>query len=182
MKFTLAQVALWLGLGCLLIHLWPVLSPAACGRSLKKFPRNTALGVLFMLAGTGWFVWNLATTDISDFAEFRPLMLLGFVVIGVGSCFFVRDYLPVRGLAVLMLLAADLVLDVQRWHPSPLKNLVTVWMYGWIVLAMWVTVAPWRVRDWIAWLGVSETRVRLLGLGGLAWGGLITAMALTVYR
>lgn len=182
MKFPLSQVALVLGAGCLLAHLWPLLRPASCGDWLRRFPRNTAVGVVLMLLGTGWFEWNLINSDISDFAEFRTLLLVGFVVLGVGCCLFVRDYLAVRGLAVVVCLLADVVLDSQRWHPSPLKNLVTLWVYVWIVAAMWLAVAPWRARDWLAWCTASESRLRGLAVAGVAWGGLVAALGLTAYR
>jgi hypothetical protein len=182
MKFPLSQVALVLGLACLAGHLWPLIRPASCGEWLKKFPRNTAVGVVLMLLGTAWFEWNLIQSDISDFAEFRPILLIGFVVLGVGCCLFVRDYLSIRGLAVVACLLADVVLDSQRWHPSALKNLVTVWAYVWVVAGMWLAVAPWRARDWIAWCVAREGRVRAFGLAGVAWGALIAALGVTAYR
>jgi hypothetical protein len=129
-----------------------------------------------------WFVRNLVTTDISDFAAFRPALIGGFALLGIGSCIYVRDYISVRGLAVVALLLADVVLDVQRLHPSPLKNLVTAWVYVWIVLAMWTAMSPWRARDWLAWCAATEGRLRMLGLAGLVWGLGIAALGLTVYR
>jgi len=182
MKFPLSQVALILGLACLTAHLWPMLRPAACAAWLQKFHRNTAVGVFLMLLGTVWFEWNLIQTDISDFSEFRPVLLVGFVVLGVGCCFFVRDYLSIRGVAVVACLLADVVLDSQRWHPSPLKNLVTVWAYIWVVAGMWLAVSPWRARDWLAWCAAKEGRVRTLGLAGVGWGALIAALSVTAFR
>ncbi len=182
MKVTLSQIALALGLVCLIAHLWPALKPASCGEWLKKFHRNTAVGVVLMLIGTAWFEYNLIHSDISDFEQFRPLLLGGFVVLGVGCCIFVRDYLSIRGLAVVTCLVADLVLDVQRWHPSPLRVLIALWMYVWVVLAMWTAVAPWRARDWLAWSAAKESRLRAFGVAGVAWGAVVTALALTAFR
>ena len=104
------------------------------------------------------------------------------IAIGVASCFVVRDYLAVRGAAIVMCLIADLVLDARRWHPSPLRYLVTVWMYVWVTGAIWVAMSPWRVRDGLAWCTQTDGRVRLMGLAGVAWGAVISALALTVYR
>jgi len=179
---TLSQVALILGLGCLVGHLWPMFRPAACGAWLRRFHRNTAVGVVLMLVGTVWFEQNLQNSEISDFAAFRPFLLGGVLAIGVASCFVVRDYLAVRGAAVVACLVADVVLDAQRWHPSPLRYLVTLWMYLWVTMAIWVALSPWRVRDWLAWCSASEARVRLLGVAGVAWGALISALALSAYR
>jgi hypothetical protein len=182
MKFPLSQLALVLGSGCLLAHLWPLLSPGTCAAWLRRFHRNTAVGVVLVLLGTAWFEWNLITTDISDFSEFRTPLLVGFVVLGIGCCFFVRDFLSIRGLAIVACLAADVVLDSQRWHPSPFKNVVTVWAYVWVVAGMWLAVAPWRARDWLAWCTAQESRLRALGLAGVAWGALVAVLGLTAYR
>jgi len=179
---NLSQAALVLGLGCLVGHLWPMLRPAGCAAWLRGFHRNTAVGVLLMLVGTIWFEQNLQNSEISDFAAFRPFLLGGVIAIGVASCFVVRDYLAVRGAAIVACLVADVVLDAQRWHPSPLRHLVTVWMYLWVTLAIWVALSPWRVRDWLAWCSASEPRLRLLGVAGVAWGALISALAFTAYR
>jgi hypothetical protein len=175
-------VALVLGLGCLLGHLWPLFRPGACAAWLRRFHRNTPVGVVLMLLGSVWFEQNLQNSEISDFAAFRPFLLGGVIAIGVASCFVVRDYLSVRALAIVLCLVADVVLDAQRWHPSPWRYLVTVWMYVWVTLAIWVALSPWRVRDGLDWCARSEGRVRLLGLSGVIWGALISALAVTVYR
>ena len=182
MTFSLSKVALFLGLACMAAHVWPLVQPAACGKWLRAFPRNTAIGVVLVLLGTAWFEWNLIQSDISDLAEFRPILLTGFVVLGVGCCFFVRDYLAVRGLALVACLLADVLLDAQRWHPSPLKNMITVWAYLWVIGGMWLAVSPWRARDWLNWCADQDLRVRALGFSGVAWGGLITTLALTVFK
>lgn len=182
MKFTLSQTALVLGLACLAIHLWPAFKPASCGEWMKKFHRNTTIGVVLMLIATAWFEYNLTHSDISDFEQFRPILLGGFVVLGVGCCIFVRDYLSVRGLAAVTCLAADVVLDSQRWHPSPLRLPIAVWMYVLIVLAMWAAVAPWRARDWLNWCAAKEGRVRAAGMAGVVWGALVTALSFTAFR
>lgn len=182
LPLNLSQVSLILGLGCLLGHLWPLSRPGACAAWLRGFHRNTPVGVVLMLLGSVWFEQNLQNSEISDFAAFRPFLLGGVIAIGVASCFVVRDYLAVRGAAIVLCLVADVVLDAQRWHPSPLRYLVTLWMYVWVTLAIWVAISPWRVRDWLAWCAASEARVRLIGLAGVAWGALISALAVTAYR
>lgn len=182
LSLTLSQVALVLGLGCLLGHLWPLFRPGGCAAWLRRFHRNTPVGVVLMLLGSVWFEQNLQNSEISDFAAFRPFLLGGVIAIGVASCFVVRDYLSVRGLAIVACLVADVVLDAQRWHPSPWRYLVTVWMYVWVTLAIWVALSPWRVRDGLDWCARSEGRVRLLGLSGVIWGALISALAVTAYR
>ena len=109
-------------------------------RVLRGLPRNVPAGVLLMLLGTAWFVSNLYRSDLTDFAEWRPVMYGGFALLGIGCCFFVRDHLFIRGASVVALLVCDRLLDIQRWHPSGMKNVVTVWAYVVICLSVWFSM------------------------------------------
>ena len=42
--------------------------------------------------------------------------MLLFLATGVGSCIFVQDYLAVRGLALVVMLLAKLMVDTGRSH------------------------------------------------------------------
>ena len=179
---NLSRVALILGVVCALAHLYAVLKPVACTALLARLPRNVPLGIFLTLVATGWFELNLNSSDISDFAEWKTLMLIGLGVVGVGSCFYVQDYIAVRGGAAVALLITDVVLDVQRWHPSPWKNVIAAWMYVWIVASCWVVIQPWRARDWINWAIKVPSRVRMLALSGLAFGVFVIALSQTVLR
>ena len=176
----LSQLALILGVVCALAHLYAVLQPAGCAALLSRFPRNVPVGVFFTLLATGWFEFNLNNSDISDFAEWKTLMLIALGVIGVGSCFYVQDYIAVRGGAAVALLIADVVLDVQRLHSSGWKNVIAGWMYAWIIVSCWVVIQPWRVRDWINWAIKVPSRLRTLALSGLAFGIFVAVLGLTV--
>ncbi len=169
-----------MGLG--LPQIWGLLKPASFGSALRGFPRSEKWGYPLMLLATAWFVWNLKQENISDFAAWKPLMLVGFAAIGVLTCIFVRDFLPVRGLAILLLLLAKVVLDLQRWAGTDWKNVVTVLAYIWVLAGVVLTISPWWLRDWIHWMTVNETRVRIgcgLRLVLALW---LIVLGLTVYR
>ena len=161
---------------------WMLMRGAAAGAVLRSLARNVPVGVLLMLAGTAWFVGNLYRSDLTDFAEWRPVMYGGFSLLGIGCCIFVRDYLFVRGLAVVALLGCDRVLDIQRWHPSPAKNVVTVWAYLVICLAVWFSMSPWRFRDAMDWLATAPGRLRAGGGALLAAGFLLAVLAVLAFR
>ncbi len=171
-----------LGAVCAAIHLWPIARPEACAEFLRKFARNIPLGIFFTLAATGWFEYNLNTSDITDFAEWKPIMLGGLGLVGVGACFYVQDYIAVRGGAALALLIADVVLEAAKVHPSLWRDVVTGWMYLWIVVSMWVVVQPWRVRDWLNWGASPVSRLRSLAFGGFSFGIFVAVLGATVLK
>jgi hypothetical protein len=178
----LSTLALLLGLGFGLPQIWGLVRPAQFGKALRGFPRSELWGNPLMLLATGWFVWNLRQENISDFAAWKPFMLVAFGAIGVLTCVFVRDFLPVRGFAILLMLLAKVALDIQRWADTDWKNVITVLAYVWVMAGVVLTISPWWLRDWILWLTATETRIRV-GCGlRLAFALGLIVLGLTVYR
>ena len=178
----LSQLSLILGLGMLLSHGWALLQPGAVTQWLRRFPRNVPIGVFLMLLGTVWFEWNLMSENLEDIAQYKNILLVFFALLGAGCCFYATDYLAVRGLTVVLLLISFITCETARWHPSRWRDALTGWAYLWIFSALWLSVQPWRLRDWINWLTASESRFKLAAIGGLVWGLFVTALGLTVLR
>lgn len=178
----LSLLATLLGLGIALPQVYGLLKPGPFGAWLRKFPRSDVWGFILMPLGTVWFLWNLKTDDIADFAAFKPIMFIGFAVVGFGACAFVRDFLAVRGLAVVVLLFAKLTVDTARWVDTEWRLVLVVWAYLWVLLAVWFSVSPWRMRDILNYLTATEQRVRLGSAIRLAFGLLVLVLGLTVFR
>ena len=125
--------------------------PAKLSAAARKFPRNLPVGVALMLLGTAWFVWNVNAEPIADFSAYKPYMIGGFLAVGVLSCVFVQDFLAVRGLAVVLLLLAKLMVDTGRPHlgQSPFVLVIQAWAYVLVVAGIWFTITPWKLRDLI---------------------------------
>jgi len=158
------------------------LQPRLFSEWLRKFPRSGLWGNLLMPAGTLWFLWLLNQDTVSDFAAIKPLLLAGFAIVGFGACFFVRDFLAVRGLAVVSLLVAHSVLNAIRWLDTEWRLAVTVWMYLIVVGAVWITISPWRLRDYIAWWTKEEKRLRLGCAIRVGFGLFVAVLGMTAIR
>jgi hypothetical protein len=158
-----------------------LLKPAEFGAAMRRFPRSLPWGYALMALATAWFVWNLKQENIADFAPLKPPMMIGFAALGVSACVFLRDFLAVRGLAIVMLLLAQFVLDVQRWHESGWKNVIALLAYLWVVAGMWFTISPWRMRDIINWKTATEQRICLGSAVRLALGILLVVLGLIVF-
>ena len=178
----LSTLAVALGLLLSAPQIYGLLKPSAFAAALRKFPRSPTWGFLLMGLGTLWFLWNLSNESISDFAAYKNLMLLGFGAVGVLACVFVRDFLAVRGLSVVLLLLAKLMLDTARWHDSQWRLVISTLAYVWIFAGMWFTISPWRLRDLIQWSTATEQRVRFGSALRLALGVLVLILGLTVFR
>jgi hypothetical protein len=182
MNLSLLTILLGAGLG--VPQVYALARPKEFAAAVRKFPRNYPAGVGLMLLATAWFVSTVNREPIADFAAYKPAMLAGFTAVGVLSCFFVRDFLAVRGLAVVLMLLAKLMVDTGRTHlgESPFVLVIQTWAYVLVLAGIWFTVTPWKLRDLLEFATASETRVRISSAVRLAFALFIIVLGLTVFR
>jgi len=182
MKLSLLSILL--GLGMSVPQIIGLARPAQLAAAVRKFPRSLPIGCLLMLLGTAWFVWNVSIEPVSDFTAYKPAMMIGFGAVGVLCCFFVQDFLAVRGLAILMLLLAKLMVDTGRPHLGETSwvLVIQVWAYVFVLAGMWFTVTPWRLRDFLNWATVTEERIRIGCWLRLAFAVFVVILGLTAFR
>jgi hypothetical protein len=186
---SLANLSVLIGGFLVALSVYSLAKPAAVGQALRGFPRANAPGYVLMLAATLWFLWNIKIEDMADYREIKHWFYLGFGAVGIGSCFFLRDFLAVRGLAVFMLLLAKLMLDTQRTYMldaseaqmSEWRLVFAVWAYLIIVMSMWLVISPWRMRDMIEWMLAKSGRLAAKSWFRLGFGILLIALGLTVF-
>src|SRR5207302_3377947 len=139
-------------------QIYGLLKPAAFGSAVRKFPRSLPWGYFLTLLGTAWFLFILNQESIADFATYTNILFCGFAAIGLGTCIFVQDFLAVRGLAIVLLLLAKLMVDTgrPRLPDTPWVLVIQAWAYALVVGGLWFTVSPWRLRDLLDWDMASE--------------------------
>jgi hypothetical protein len=155
--------------------------PALVQTWLKRFPRSSLAGIILLSLVLVWSFWLLATMEMGEFSSFRrPLMIvlpIGYVLV----MRFVDEFLAVRALGILCLLAAEPLLEAAFFRNETSRLLVTVFAYLLIVAGLfWVTM-PYLLRDQINWSARSNTRWHILhGLAAI-YGLTILACAFTQY-
>jgi hypothetical protein len=184
MTLTLSTLAMVLGAAYAAPQLYAMANPKGYAGWLRQFPRSIPLGMALVAAGTAWFLFNLSQESIADFATFKPHMMVGFAAIGLGTCIFVHDFLAVRGLAVLLLLLAKLMVDTGRAHlgDSSWVLVIQAWAYVLVIAGIWLTISPWRLRDWIVWSTANDNRIRNGAVARLAFGVFVLALGAVVFR
>jgi hypothetical protein len=156
-------------------------APVAAGA--KALPRSRVGAWVLFGTGAAWFVWRLSRTGEADLIFFQspPPVMLGFGVLAGLAFLYAPDFLAVRGLSVLMLLAAEPLLRAayMQWdHPQRLLMVSAV--YAGLAAALYLAAYPFRLRDFFDWLFRVPARTRLLG-GLLLAYGLATAAAAFTY-
>jgi hypothetical protein len=183
MTLKLSTLAIALGLGMALPQIYGLLKPTAFASAVRSFPRSLPWGYALMLLGTGWFLYNLSQESISDFAAYKNVLFAGFAAVGIGSCIYVQDFLAVRGLAVVLMLLAKLMVDTGRPHlaETPLVLVIQTWAYVLVIGGIWFTISPWRLRNLLEWNTANEQRIKI-GCGiRLAFGLFIAILGLAKF-
>jgi hypothetical protein len=180
----LSILSILLGLGVSVPQIYGLTKPKQFAATARKFPRNLPVGIVLMLLATAWFVWNVNVEPIADFSVFKPYMIAGFMAVGILACIFVQDFLAVRGLAVVMLLLAKLMVDTGRQHlgATPWVLVIQIWAYLLVVAGMWFTVTPWKLRDILNWATATEDRIRIGSAIRLTFAVFVVILGLTAFR
>src|SRR5438067_8777144 len=136
--------------------------PALVQNWLKRFPRSGIAGIVLLSLALVWSFWLLVTMEMGEFASFRrPLLIIlpvGYVLV----LRFVEEFLAVRALGILCLLAAEPLLEGAFFRYETSRLFVTVLAYLIIVAGLfWVTM-PYLLRDQINWSTHSNIRWRVV--------------------
>lgn len=139
------------------------------------------MGFVLLTVAFLWSLWLLATMEMGEFSSFRrPLLIavpIGFLLV----LRFVNEFLAVRALGILFLLAGEPLLDAAFLRNETSRLLVTVFAYILIIAGLfWVTM-PYLLRDQINWLARSTGRWFGVNAIAVLYGAAILVFAITRY-
>jgi hypothetical protein len=144
-----------------------------CERLLRKFLRSEiASTVAFLLAGI-WFLGHVLTLGESDFGTYKYLFFVFFLTVILVSLVKIRDFLSVRGVAILTFLIANELLKAAYMDPHASRLILVTLVYAMIVAGMVFGGWPYRGRNFIDFLFAHPTRPGLLGLLTTSYGILV---------
>lgn len=147
----------------------------------QKFPRSRAAGFALLTVDLLWSLWLLSTIEMGEFATFRRTLLIALPIGYFLVLRFVDEFLAVRALGILCLLAAEPLLDAAFLRHESSRLLVTVFAYILIVAGLFWAAVPYVLRDQISWGARNAARWRLLHGVAFCYGAAILAFAFTRY-
>lgn len=147
----------------------------------RTFPRNRRWGIALLLLAAIWSLFLVKHMDMGEFFKWRERLLIIVPVTFVLVAIYVPEFLAVRALGAVMLLASSPVLQAAFLQPQASRLLVPILAYAWIITGMFFVGMPYLMRDWIGWLTQSPSRWKLASLGGAAYGALLLVLALVDY-
>jgi hypothetical protein len=149
---------------------------------LRSFPRSKGWGLALLIAATVWFFFLVATMDLGEFTNWRQTVLIATPVSAFLAWKYVEEFLAVRALGMIVLLAAEPLLESAFLRPEPGCLFLRILVYIWIVFAMFWVGTPYTLRDQIAWITGVEKRWRAAAFAGLAYGVLLLALIATLSK
>src|SRR3989440_5509097 len=148
---------------------------------VRRFPRSRVAGIVLLTICLAWTFWLLATIQMGEFSSFRRPLLIALPIGYVLVLRFVDEFLAVRALGILCLLAAEPLLSAAFLRYETSRLLITVFAYLLIVAGLFWVAIPYVLRDQINWSTRSVFRWRCLHAIALVYGCVILRFTFTQY-
>ena len=191
-KLPLFGTGIVLGLWLVAVHLLFLLKPRPVQAFLQRFPRNQQLGQVLLGVGLIWFwllvqlpgdgLFHSLAMDLGEFNKLKPLLRLAVPVLIVVVGIAIKEFLAVRALGLLGLLAAAPLLEAAFLEDPATRLLIPIFTYVVIVKSLYWVGMPYLFRDAVTWATTTQGRWRALSLAGLAYGVLVLLCALLFWR
>ncbi len=139
-----------------------------------KFLRSPRAAVALFGAGIVWFVLILLNLSEADFGNYKFILIAIFGGAGLLAFKYLPDFLSVRGLSVVMLLALREFIDSAYMLDIPARLTMVAIAYVLVVAFIYFGCLPYRMRDLFEWLWQKSSRVK-------SFGGLFILAALSMY-
>ena len=177
----LQPVGIALGLMLLVGHLAALAGEKPIRSLLPKFPRSAIAGQLLLALAAVWtliIVWRI---DLGEIQPHRSTLMMVVPVLYIFALWQMQEVLAVRALGMLLLLAANPVLDAAFLRPQPSRLLLPILAYGWILAGLFWVGMPWLLRDQIDWVVKTSLRYKSVCLLGVLYGLAILIAAFLFY-
>jgi hypothetical protein len=173
----LRVVGLIVGILLVIAHGIAIAKSADARAWLKSFPRSKSIGTVLLAIDAIWAFLLIANMDLGEFTYLRNKLLIVIVVATGLAWKFVDEFLAVRALGMLLLLAAEPVLEAAFLRPETSRLLFVVLAYAWAVIGMFWVGMPYVLRDQIGWVSRTDARWRTACGAGIVYGASVLVSA-----
>ena len=128
-----------------------------------------AAGALLAVAAV-WSFLLVRDIDLGEFSTLRTLMLVAIAAGSVLAWLYVEEFLAVRALGMLLLLAAEPLLESAVLRTEPSRLLLVVLAYVWVIAGLFFVGMPYILRDIIACVTAKAWRWQAGSIAGTLYG------------
>jgi uncharacterized membrane protein (DUF485 family) len=178
---SMKSLGMVLGVALLLSHLWAWIRADQAKALAKVFPRHRAAGIALLAVCLGWCWFLVSCMDMGEFYTWRRYLMMLVPISFVLVITFVPEFLAVRALGTLMILAASPLLHAAFLQPQTSRLLLPTLAYIWAIAGMFLVGLPYLMRDWVDWLSKEPARWSMAALAGAAYGAVLFVVAVVDY-
>ena len=181
-SFDLKTALIAVGVLLIVAHAFALLRPKVTRDFLQTLPRSRSIGLVLLLVVAVWS-WLLAKNiDLGEFSNWRPKLLIFIPVAAWLTWQYVEEFLAARCLGMLVLLAAEPLLESAFLRPEMSRLFLVTLVYVWVSFALFWIGMPYTLRDQIAWVSRSEGRWKAAALAGIGYGAILLLSLGTLHR
>ena len=174
----LKLVGIIVGAWLIASHGFALAKPGIVKPWLAAFPRNDKLGAILVTIGFAWTFIIWSCMDLGEFFNLEKPVQVILVAGCVGVIIYVREFLAVRSLGFLMILAAAPLLDSAFLKEPQTRLLLVAVAYAIAVKGMFWIGMPYLLRDQINWVLADDKRYRIGFAAGAGYGLVMLVCAL----
>jgi hypothetical protein len=170
-----------IGLWLILSHAFAFLKPEIVKPFLEKYPRNEKIGVPLVIFCFAWgfIIWSCM--DLGEFFKIEKPVQMVIIGVCIGVCVYVKEFVAVRALGFLMILAAAPILESAFLKEPQTRLLIVAFAYVIAVKGMFWVGMPYLMRDQIKWVLAEEKRYRLGAIAGAVYGVAVLVCAVAFW-
>lgn len=173
LKLTGFLVGLWL----IASHAFALLKPDLVKPWLQRFPRHDQLGVVLVVIAFAWSFVIWSGMDLGEFFRYERIGQLILIGMCAGVVIYVREFLAVRALGFLLILAAAPLLDSAFLKDPSSRLWLVAFAYAIALKGMFWVGMPYLMRDQIRWILAKEARYKIGAAAGALYGVVILLCA-----
>jgi len=179
--FTLQSVGIAAALALVFGHAVAWFGGSKSVAVVRAFPRSRAAGTVLIVAAAVWGFWLAWTIDLGEFSGLRNKLLVAIVVLAFLSWRYVQEFLAVRALGMLLLLASEPLLESAVLRDESSRVLLVLLAYAWVAAGLFFVGMPYLLRDAITWISQPRWKWGLACIGGVAYGLVLLVCAIAFW-
>ena len=116
-------------------------------QTFYRWLRNDVLGIIVFLIPATWFMFKLTQLGEADFGQYKSWLLLLFGFTFLGCCIYWRDFLIIRGLAMLTIMSIDALFKISYMSEAVVSPAISLLFYIFILIALYCGCYPYCIRN-----------------------------------
>jgi hypothetical protein len=177
---TLEVAVFLVGVFLVASHLLAALQPDGARSFVDRFPRSAGWGAGLFTVAVAWFLAAVVYGDLGEMTEWRPKIVVGSVAAYVIMMRWQPEFLAIRAVGMLALLAANPLLQAAFLRPEVSRLALVGLVYAWITLGLFAIGMPYKFRG-LASILIRDLRVwRLAVWSGVAYGVVLIGVGVSL--